>query len=539
VRSKSELSKPKSWQANYVTAFDYVVCALAHYLREVKSSSRESLTQEDWAEFGRWFGEQLDERGLAGGREQTRVVFNRLFELLRVRGVVPSGTELPSERRLARMGESKFTVKGWNHKVKEEVVSTSLFQFVAHGRLHAYDEFTELGRHFIQDVAANLGGTPSWKDTETALRAGQVLTDFLGFLSAEKAAGRWPGLFRQLGGGHHRDVESKVWQRVLYGWREKIRTQKRQGSTVRRKLTTVNLLVGRFSRLWRQLADSGVVAPALLERIPGGGASNRSTPRRSFAQVARADKLDSAEVQQLWKRFDNDEQESAQEYVRALAQEVGAERVAAMGPTELAHAIVSLNSKRLDALRACAEQEFQQWWKHWNEGQAAIEASPYSYKELVEVLDSPLRTMSERKSSATKLLYSADDQVRVGNCLKYVLATQHGIASGLGGRYHHIMLMFPSRYDFHAYLHPHKQATNALWVMLMVDTAANCEVVREMPNKCLKKSVKEGLMRVQSGRKSQGGDEVDSRLAHHRPSAGARALVHPGDSGVRGDVSEV
>ena len=505
VRSKLAGGNVKSWVANYVTSFDYLVCALVYYLEKVEPASRKVMSEEDWSLFAAWFSNQLEDRGLAGGREQTRIVFNRLFELLRVRGVVPKTMDLPSERKFSRAGESKFTVKGWNHKKKEEVVAISSFQFIAHGRLYSYDQYSGCGAPFVLDLVRNLGGTRSWKERKTALRASQVLMDFLSFLKAEKAAGRWADLFRHLGLGRHRQIESKVWQRVLYGWREKMRMQKRQGSSQLRKLTTVNLQVGRFSRLWRELADTGLVGSVLIERIPGGGASNRSTPRRSIAQVGRTDGPDFQEVKQLWKRFDTDEQEGAREYIHALAQELGAEHVAAMSAAELARAIVALNSKRLDALRGCAEREFQQWWKHWNDGQAAMAASPYGSKRIVELLDSPQRTTSERRSSATALLYSGDEQVRSGNCLKYVLATQDGIASGLIGRYHVIMLTFPSRYHFHAYLHPHKQATNALSVLLMVDSAANCEVVREMPNTCLRKSIKEGLMRVNFGGKARAG----------------------------------
>lgn len=523
IRSMRRSNTEKSWAEYYVGPFDYLVLALAQYRRRAAVRDGRALNASQWQEFTAWFSKQLDKRGFTeDSRRQTRHVLNRLFDLFCARGAVPPGTELPNERRIARVGESKFTRKGWNQRAKAEPVASTALQFVAHGRLYAYDEFTDVGAEFLADWVDCLKGTRLSANRKTAPRAHQMTVDFLKFLGSEETSGRWADFFTQLRAGSHREISSQAWQRVLYAWREKQRYQLHKNGQGPRKITGVNKVVGEFARLWKQVANKGVVPHVLLACFPGGSASHLSTPRRSIAQVVRREQLESTEVEQLWKQFDKNEQSSAREYVAALAQELGAARVAAMTPTELARAVVDLNNSRLDSIRRCAEKEFLTWWNHWNIGQEALGASPYSERELVRLLDSPTRTAAERRASASSLLYSGEDMQRTGNCLKYVLATQNGVASGIHGRYHWMMLTFNDRYSFHAYLHPHKQATCALWLMLMVESAANCEVVREMPHSCLRKAAKEGTMRLSFGGKARAGMKMIQDVFTVAPQAGCQ-----------------
>jgi hypothetical protein len=517
IRSKKDANNLRSWHDHYVGPFDYLVCALAQYRRR----KRTVVSGSAWVGFAAWLSKLLDKRGFTrGSREQTRSVFERVLELLRIRGAVPPGTELPSERRIARVGESRFTVKGWNQTPKAKPVAATALQFVAHGRLYAYDEFSDVGAAFLADWVESLKSTRMVAEKKMAARAHQLTVGFLKFLLSEKAADRWARLFTRFRTGSHRNIEPHAWQRVIYAWREKQLYQLHRNGRGPRKITGVNKVVGQFARLWRQVASEGVVPHVLLDCFPGGSATHLSTPRRSIAQVVRREQLESLEVEQLWKQFDKNDQSAAREYVAALVQELGPARVAAMTPTELARAIVDLNNSRLDAIRRCAEKEFLTWWKHWKKGKEALAASPYSERELVHLLDSPIRTAAERRASSSSLLYSGEELQRTGNCLKYVLATQDGVASGIFGRYHWMMLTFDDRYSFHAYLHPHKQATCALWVMLMVESAANCEVVREMPQSCLRKAAKEGTMRVSFGGKARAGMKMIQDVFTIEPQAG-------------------
>lgn len=521
IRSKRDSNSLKSWSEYYVGPFDYLLCALVQYRQRRLLADSRPLRASDWAQFAAWFSKQLDARKLTeNSREQTRIVFNRLFELLRIRGVVPPGTELPNERRIARVGESKFIVKGWSQAKKEAPVATTPLQFVAHGRLYAYDEFSNVGLGFLKDWVGCLKDAYMLSDSKTAPRAHQLSVNFLRFLLAEKAADRWAELFTRLRTGSHRHIQPEAWQRVLYAWREKQRYQLHRNGKGLRKITSVNKLVVLFAGFWRQMAGKGVVPPILLDCFPGGNATHLSTPRRSLAQVVRSKHFNIPEVERLWKKFDKNEHSTAREYVAALVHELGAARVAAMTPTELAREIVVLNNQRLDDLRKCAEKEFLHWWRHWNLGKDAMAATSYSERKLVRLLDSPMRTAAERRASAQDLLYSGEETQRMGNCLKYVLATQDGVASGLLGRYHWMMLTFSDRYSFHAYLHPHKEATCALWVMLMVDSAANCEVVREMPSSCLRKAVKAGTMRISLGTKGRAGMKTIQDVLTTEPQPG-------------------
>lgn len=504
IRSKLGSANRKSWMANYVSIFDFIVCALANFRRNAVTE-KNVMVPELWKEFTPWLNEKLESRELKGGRQQTRHMFNRVFDLLQAREVIPLGTELPCERRLARMGKSKFTVKNWNHSEKSESVATTQFQYVQHGRLWSFDAYAQLGSSFIRDFIALLPHIPRTANPNEAPRVYQIVVDFLRFLSREKVAGRWSAFFKVLSYSTANSIEAANWQRLIYAWREEFRTRNREDGKGRRKITGVNNQLAKFAAVWGQLADKQVVPFVLMQRIPEVGAGRTSTPRRSLAQVWREDAMASSEVTSIWSQFSKDEQPAAREYISAMVKEIGEDLVAEMSATELAKSIVELNNKRLDELRRCAEGEFLRWWEHWKVGQAHIEASPIEEQELVRLLDSPRRTLAERKASVSELLLSKSNPHYIGNSLKYVLATQNGIATGLIGRYHGIMLMHESRYDFHAYLHPHKDATTALWVMLMVDSAANCEVVREMPAQCLRKTAKLGVMGVNFGGKARAG----------------------------------
>ena len=156
------------------------------------------------------------------------------------------------------------------------------------------------------------------------------------------------------------------------------------------------------------------------------------------------------------------------------------------------------------ALRALAESEFMLWYAPWKHGAACIQLTTSDAQDLAFKLDSLTLTPAMRRKNSHQLLFSGPEDVRLGNALNYVLSTQDGVVTGIAGRYHHMMRSFGGRPAFHAYLHPHQNATTALWLMVMIDTGANCEVARTMPWNCIANSGK-GMFKVWVGNKLRAG----------------------------------
>jgi len=168
-------------------------------------------------------------------------------------------------------------------------------------------------------------------------------------------------------------------------------------------------------------------------------------------------------------------------------------------------------------IRRCAENDFRQWYDHWCLGQAALEASPLTGDALINLLDGPRLSVSEIQRNSSMLLYRAPEQERLGYALRYIDARYKGSISSIHGRVHHVARSFGGKPNLMGYLHPHEHATLALWVLMMVDTGANCEVTRTTPWNCLHPSKRQRTKKFVMGSKNRSGgvvivDELEEAL---------------------------
>jgi hypothetical protein len=204
---------------------------------------------------------------------------------------------------------------------------------------------------------------------------------------------------------------------------------------------------------------------------------------------------------------------------------MGPEKLAGVTPESAAKMMFDLNAGRLKALRGYFEQEFLVWWRHWKYGQKALRLAEKTGAEIIELVDSDRYTESERRANSAKLFGELDDQNQIGNLLRYILSCHDGLISDIHGRLHHLSLKLGGKEITKAYLHPHPEATIALWGLVMIDTFANAEVAREMPWKCIRKSAATGYKKLDLGIKARAHDK---RILDELPSkSGCHELTVP------------
>ena len=521
----------KTWLDNYVIRLACFFAALEAYQETAGADHPHSIEQfnhEHWSHFASWFGNLIRSNTLAP-RTKSKLIFtsNKLFSILAFANVMPVKIELERlfPRKQPRDGESRFAQTGWR-KTPKSLPSLSPFEIriEKHGRTYDYTPYRQLGARFLLSAVPVLSSFYEKYSSGTAKKLHNSLISFFQYLDSQLDTGSNSDFFASLQSDNYRSVADHQWEGLLYQWRDMVHHS--GGATERRTLTTSNNVILCMARIWNRLAGAGIVPEVQIIGLKNAKKRGASVPRRSLAQLtADTSKTNKAE-HALWLRLrrtiNESEHVEAHEFLRALCATIPATAIGELTTDALIGKIYELNGTRLKNLRECAERDFCYWYDHWNRGQAALAAVTHTADDLVQLLDSQSLSVSVRRRSSAKLLFHGPDDVRLGNALLYVLGTQNGTSFGLQGRYHHMMRSFGGSKTFHAYLHPHPDATLALWVLLLVDTGANCEVVREMPWDCLRPSTQAGNRQIRLATKLRsGGKAVFDELAE-APASGQR-----------------
>jgi hypothetical protein len=199
--------------------------------------------------------------------------------------------------------------------------------------------------------------------------------------------------------------------------------------------------------------------------------------------------------------FDDSDRDEVHAYVRSLSHHLTPEVVGGLPVESLITHIHALNTERLLELRRCAEQDFRKWHKHWLTGQDAFRDSKMRGSELISLVEGPQWSVSEIRNHSARLFFHGAKRTRLSHALQYIDARYGGVISGIHGRVHHIARSFGGKLALSAYLNPHAHATLALWLLFLVDTGANCEVVRTTPWLCLQPSNDPGWKKLLLGTK--------------------------------------
>ena len=521
----------RTWLDNYVVPLGLFFAALTRFCSKfgICGYPVTVFKRYQWDSFAGWFSAEISRSSLAKTTRSKRVnTLNKLWIILNRVGVIPLRLELPREqkRKIAKDGESRFTIKG-HLRIVKSVSNESPYEFHLrdHDRAYCYEQYAALGHEFITALVSELPRIYLRLKNPSAKQMHESIRSLFTYACAQRSAGTQREFFAQLASADFRSIPAIQWESLLYGWREEQGSRAIPGAESI-ELKTAHQSVKRIARLWLDLARVGITPKVDLIGYKGGKRGNDSRSRRSFAQLSPAKTRPTANqrevITQLSKFCDESEREEMGEFVSSLCHVLSPSIVKRLTTVQIIDEIRSLNKSRLSELRKCAEGDFLKWSAHWSVGERALAASQLPASELLHRLDSSELAVSERRRNATSLLFRGHKQQLLGNALNYVLATQGGISTGIHGRYHHIMRAHGDRFAFHAYLHPHPHATLALWVLLLVDTGANCEVAREMPFDCLSKANDPLTRRIQFAPKGRANGKVIFDELPVEPTAGQR-----------------
>lgn len=502
----------KSWIEGYVIRAIHLCKAISKYLLDQPEAKRpDDFEPQDWHTFGKWLTAHIRAEPISPSTQNKGLLnSNKLLSLLARAEVISARVELDTERSLkrARHGESEFTKTGHNHKPKVvEPLTPFAFRIEEHGRDYDYTEYQPLARCLLLAATKPLEAYYRRYPASGAKSQHNCFVSLLRFLVNLKTKGEYTDFFHQLQSENFTKIPSLQWETIVYQWRESLRADESP-----RGIKTSHAIVKRLNNLWSYLASAQALPDIALVGFKNAKSRANNKPRASLAQLTPKETIDSAEKAAAWERikkfFDSTEQAEAHEFIRSICATLTPEVAKTLSIDKLIEHIHGLNTDRLQLFRKCAEADFLKWHKHWQKGQACLAMVKQSSDELIYLLDSPELTVSEKRNNSSALLFSGSEDIRLGTCLQYLLATKNGIATGIHGRYHHIARSFGGRFDLHAYLHPHPHATLALWILLMVDTGANCEVVREIPWDCMKPSSKAGHFTLHLGNKARAGGKA-------------------------------
>lgn len=522
----------RTWLDNYVGRLSYLFKALKEFQKIDRVGCPKSIeyyTLVDWTAFGTWFGDLIRKENLAQSTKSKLIYCsNKLFFLLAIGNVIPVKIELEAlvSRTRARNGQSKFTLPG-HGRTPPLTTAESPFEIRSkkHKRSYNYSPFQPLARRFLLNAAPILAALYEGKSASQAKKCHNSFVNLLTYLVAHRKMGASPLFFELLESDSYQRISSVEWETVLYLWRDQLlpSPQDAPGSRI---LTTSHAIVKTLAGIWNSLVGERVVPEIQLFGFKNAKKVSATNPHRSLAQLTNSGVTTDTVQQAIWiplqRYFDDSDQAEAQEFVRALCSEFSPETIKSLSIKELIQRIHALNRSRLNLIRECAEVDFQRWYAHWEVGNATLAKVKHTAQELVYLVDSPTLSVSVRQRNSKQLFFSGPEDVRLGNCLLYVLSTMDGIVTGIGGRYHHIARTFNGRPEFHAFLHPHVNATLSIWIMLQIDTGANAEVVREMPWECLKPGTQPDRYILEMAPKLRADGKRISIELPHAPEEGQR-----------------
>jgi len=518
IRRIRDEDKPKhrTWQDGYVVPTLFVCECLTEYRTSEGHRFDFATTSYDCCQdLLQWVHDRIWSLELADVTKSNRYGnVKHLLQIFAIKGILPAHflNVVHADRVIARIGRSRFTVSGWARIPKEPFVQTPFsFEVPQHGRSYDFSEFQCLGASFLSQFTVDCEAIFRHKSATDAKKVYNVTKSLFRYLVTLDGGDHNSLFLTQLRSAQYRTIDSLVWEQILYSWRDFQRDGLKANAT-QRKLLTAHQNVKLLGRFWEGLASRGLVPAVTLKGFLNAKKRSNSTPRKSLAQLTASEVGSNANVQaavaKISKFFGESDQRQVAEFICALCTQLPAQTVRDLSTDELVREISELNAQRLKLLRTCAEHEFLKWRAHWEAGQAAIGEASHSGSELVDLLDSPFRLNSERRANASKLIMGGDPVVSLGNSLNLIIEAYGGLISGVHGRYHHIKRRFGGGASIDAYIHPHPHASVAIWTMLQIDTAANCEVVREMPFNCFEACNDPAFRRVVFARKGRANDRI-------------------------------
>lgn len=553
----------RTWIDNYVRPFDTWIGVVVDRLTFGGHKYIGTFDLSNWENCVEVWRALILARSVSARTKQKQIYCaNNLLGRMASAGLLPKRFEmeqLTTGKRICKPPKNSSRSSPQQAVELPEVTELQVF-VAAHNRQapFCYTKFGEVAPHFLRSAVPILQRLYSDGVEGRAKLYHQVMNSLFSFLCIQKDAGQNSAFYGALAGANFRGIDSLSWENRLYEWREHYLSfvpENRKPAGILRK----HEFIAAMNRLLSAISKAGLMPRVKLKGIKNAKARAGAPGRRSLAQLqapnARAEDnsdavcstptathcygteasvtlvtarisdqgrkclpqqhrvgsaISSAEqrevVERLARYFDDNDKPEAIEFISALCTHLSPELVRSFNLEQLAKEISKLNSERLSLIRICAAKDFRKWHEHWLVGQSAMRSADLSPEQLVELLDNEMRSVSERRKYAERFLSGNSERV-LGNTLNLLIGAVNGNSSGHDGRYHHMRRRWGGGARLHAYLHPHKRATLALWVLLLVDTGANCEVVRQMPANCLTKTQDGTHMTISFGLKARAGDK--------------------------------
>lgn len=522
----------RTWVDNYVVRLGNILTTLVSFgaTKSTCGADPSRFAASDWQAYVAHLQEWVHEQNWTlRTRSKAIQTLNKLLLILHREDVIDTRIELnpPQQSKRAKMGQSRFTQRGWNQKPPLPKIDTPYsFHVEKHEREYDYSSYRDVGRLFVLHTTAFLKEYYPTRSATTAKKTHECWMGVLRYLQDSRSNEYLREFHQQLDSDDFRCITAETWETVFYGWRESLTTDIEASEC---RPITQHQRINRMNALWAEFAGSGLVPSIRLRGFKNAKSRYLSTPRGTLAQLTLLDHATESSIEAASERlvdfFDDNDKSEAREYLRSLSQALSPDAVRDLPVEAVIEEIHALNASRLAMLRQCAAADFKHWYEHWQKGEAAYKESSLDGSALVAALDSPTLSASEIRQNSTRLLVDAPERERLGNALRYIEARYEGSIAGINGRIHHLARSFGGRRNLMAYLHPHEHATLALWVLTMVDTSANCEVARTTPWDCLRKSKHPGVMQVILGPKNRaGGLIITDELDIERPD-GSLSLV--------------
>lgn len=413
IRAKEPQLVRSHWLHQYVRPYCEAMIRLRDFIQglaKFKPPRAWSGSEPQWSEFADDYARWLAKQGFAKGTVQFEYR-DKVLRLLAARGVIQKGVALGA---LAIRKPKKERRTG-----KKPPPALPLPRFVGLTGTGVLDgrPYLELGEAFVGkyvDLAAELASGAGVQATIDDYR--ETARRLLAYMLQEKQSGRHASLFASLEQVPACSVPQDLWEALLHEWRE-VEREKASALGGDRQLKTADAEVRRARVIWDFLAHKGFVVKVQLPGFKGSHRKTEGTHRPSLAQLFAPELVDGT-VNHLVRTFDKSEKKQATEFVRALCQEVGAAAVRAMSATELAHAAIDLNDRRLVTIRECAEEDFARWASHWRRGQELLASGGLSPGEVLAHFDAETTMPGERQRSFNLLFTQAPEDVALASRLR-------------------------------------------------------------------------------------------------------------------------
>jgi len=366
------------------------------------------------------------------------------------------------------------------------------FRLDGHYKPYNFSDFVSLGEKFILAI---IGCFKLFASPTTGQQYCKAIRSFLNYLLQQNGNGVQPKFFNLLS-NNFQLISDLDWERMVYGWREQII---QEAHAKNQSILTPHSSLKCLSRFLDILGHKQILPHISIVGIKNAKRKSGITTKRrkSLAELAPVDRktFNQAKeilVNKIALHLAPEERADAKASIEALAQNLDLEKCTELTAEQLMDQLIELNAARLDAIREIAWDEFMYWHAHWSLGQLALESAKqrFQHGELGRLLDSDTLTSRQKQANSSNIFFKVeDDMVRLGNFLLYMVEEHEGLISGRQGRIHHIVRSFDDTELFdpkggsmkeamQAFLFPHNRATTALWILLLVETGANCEVCR-------------------------------------------------------------